>query len=97
MARFVSLINWTEQGVRSFAQSVDRASKAQELAQKFGGRLEATYWTLGQYDIVAVMEFPDEQAVTAFALSLGSMGNVRTNTLPAFTADEMRDIVARTT
>ena len=65
------------------------------VAAKFGGTYEI-YWTIGPYDLVAISEFPDEESATAFALELGSQGNVRTTTLRAYNADEMRSIIAKT-
>jgi uncharacterized protein with GYD domain len=88
MATYVSLISWTDQGVRSFQDTVDRAAA-------FGGAHREIYWTLGPYDIVAVSEAPDDETATAFALALSSQGNVRTTTMRAFSAEEMRAIVAR--
>ena len=86
----------TEQGVGAFKDTVDRAEAAQQLAGKFGGKLKEIYWTIGPYDIVAVSEAPDDESATAFALALGSGGNVRTTTLRGFNADEMRSIIAKT-
>jgi uncharacterized protein with GYD domain len=95
MPTYISLINWTEQGIGAFRDTVDRADAAQQLAAKFGGSFEA-YWTVGPYDIVAISTFPDEESATAYALMLGSGGNLRTNTLRAFSGDEMRSIIAKT-
>lgn len=94
MARYVSLINWTEQGVRNFRDTVSRANDAMRLAEKMGGSLQV-YWTLGQYDIVAVSEFPDDETATAFLLAVSSLGNIRTSTLRAFDAEEMEGIVSK--
>ena len=95
MATYVSLINWTEKGVADFKNLVDRAEASQQLAASFGGTVKGIYWTLGPYDIVAVSEAPDDETATAFALAVSSQGNVRTTTMRAFSADEMRGIVAK--
>jgi uncharacterized protein with GYD domain len=95
MATYISLINWTEQGIGAFRDTVDRAEAAQQLAGKFGGTFEI-YWTIGAYDIVALSTFPDDESATAFSLMLGSQGNVRTSTLRGYSADEMRSIIAKT-
>ncbi len=95
MPTYVSLIGWTEQGIRNFKETVDRAKSAGAAAEKMGGRLKDIYWTLGPYDVVAVTEFPDDETATAFLLSLGSVGNVRTTTLRAYNADEMSRIIAK--
>jgi len=95
MPTYVSLINWTDKGIAGIKDTVDRAEAGKQLAGKFGGALKEIYWTLGTYDIVAVSEAPDDESATAFALALSSQGNVRTTTMRAFSADEMRGIVAR--
>jgi uncharacterized protein with GYD domain len=95
MATYVSLISWTEQGIKAFKDTVDRSEAGKQLAAGFGGSLKAIYWTLGPYDIVAVSEAPDDESATAFALALSSQGNVRTTTMRAFDADEMASIVAK--
>lgn len=95
MATYISLISWTDQGIRAFKDTVDRAEAGKQLAGAFGGALKEIYWTLGPYDIVAVSEAPDDESATAFALTLSSQGNVRTTTMRAFGADEMKAIVAK--
>jgi uncharacterized protein with GYD domain len=95
MATYVSLINWTEKGAAGFRDTVDRAEAGKALAGTFGGSLKEIYWTLGSYDIVVVSEAPDDESATAFALALASQGNVRTTTMRAFSADEMRAIIAK--
>jgi uncharacterized protein with GYD domain len=95
MSTFVSLINWTDEGVKAFKDTVDRADTAQSLAAKFGGSFEV-YWTVGPYDLVAVSTFPDDESATAFLLLLSSQGNLRSVTMPARGADEMRSIIAKT-
>jgi uncharacterized protein with GYD domain len=95
MPTYISLINWTEKGVTEFRDTVDRAEAGKTLAGKFGGTLKEIYWTIGPYDVVAISEAPDDESATAFALSLGSQGRVRTTTMRAFNADEMRSIIAK--
>ena len=96
MPTYISLITWTEKGAAAFRDTVDRAEAAEALAANFGGAMKEIYWTVGPYDMVAVTEAPDDESATAFALLLGSQGNVRTTTLRAFSGDEMRGIIART-
>ena len=96
MATFISLISWTDQGIRAFKDTLDRAEAGKQLAASFGGSLKEIYWTLGPYDIVAISEAPDDETATAFALALGSLGNVRTTTMRAFDAEEVRGIIAKT-
>ncbi|SDT17981.1 GYD domain-containing protein [Jiangella sp. DSM 45060] len=95
MPTFVSLINWTDQGVRQSKESLDRAKAAGDLAERMGGNLKDVYWTVGPYDIVSIAEFPDDESGTAFALAIAAQGNIRTTTLRAFDADEMRGILGK--
>jgi len=95
MPTYVSLINWTEKGAAEFKSTVDRAEAGKALAGSFGGALKEIYWTLGPYDIVAISVAPDDESATAFALTLASQGNVRTTTMRAFDAGEMRGIIAK--
>jgi uncharacterized protein with GYD domain len=96
MATYVSLINWTDQGIKAYRDTVARAEASNALAAKFGGRIVSIWWTLGPYDLVAVSEFPDDESGEAFGLALGAAGNVRTTTMRAFGADAMSAIIART-
>jgi uncharacterized protein with GYD domain len=95
MANYVLLINWTEQGVRTFKETLDRADAFSKLAEQVGARTKDLCWTLGAYDIVATVEAPDDETMTALALGVCSGGNVRTTTLRAFDRDEMARIVGR--
>ena len=95
MATYISLINWTEKGAAGFKETVDRAEAGKQLATAFGGALKEVYWTMGPYDIVAVSEAPDDETASAFVLALGSQGNIRGTTMRAFSADEMRGIIAK--
>jgi uncharacterized protein with GYD domain len=95
MPTYVSLINWTDQGIRTVRETVDRAAKFQELAQKHGARLQQTYWTVGTYDIVVIFEAPDDESITALLLEGGSLGNIRTTTLRAYDREEMSGILQR--
>jgi uncharacterized protein with GYD domain len=96
MPTYISLINWTDQGIRSAKDTLDRASAAAAAAESMGGKLKDIYWTVGSYDIVTVAEFPDDATGTAFLLALGSQGNVRTTTLRAFDRDEVAEILQKT-
>jgi len=95
MPTYVTLINWTDQGIRNVRETLDRAHKSDELAQKHGARFVQLYWTVGPHDIVAVVEAPDDESATAFLLELGSMGNLRTTTLRAYNREEMSGIIER--
>jgi len=95
MTTYVSLINWTEQGIRNFRDSTQRADDFIKLVEGSGGTVRELLWTVGEYDIVCVADFPDEETGVATLLQLGAAGNVRSSTLRAFNADEMRGIVRR--
>lgn len=93
MATYISLINWTDQGIHNFSDTLQRSDAAKALAQRMGGTIPHIYWTVGQYDLVTVAEFPDDETATAFLLALGSQGNVRTTTLRAYDADDIAGII----
>jgi uncharacterized protein with GYD domain len=93
MPTYISLISWTDQGIRTAKDTLDRASAAAAAAESMGGKLKDTYWTVGPYDVVTVAEFPDDATGTAFLLALGSQGNIRTTTLRAFNRDEVAEIL----
>jgi uncharacterized protein with GYD domain len=95
MPTYVSLISWTEQGIRTVRETLDRADKFEQLAQKHGASLEQVYWTVGPYDIVAIIEAPDDESVTAVLLEGSSLGNIRTTTLRAYDRDQMSGIIQR--
>ncbi len=96
MPTYVSLLNWTDQGIRTFRDTLERSDRADEVAQKHGGRIERIYWTVGPYDAVTLIEAPGEESVTAMLLEIGSAGNVRSTTLRAYDREEMSGIIQRT-
>lgn len=95
MPTYVSLINWTEQGIKNFRDSTQRAEDFTKLVERSGGRVRELLWTVGQYDIVSVVDFPDDATGVAALLQVGSMGSVRSNTLRAYGAAEMSEIIGR--
>jgi len=95
MATYIVLGQFTDQGVRNIKETTRRAEAVKELAKKVGASVKDIYWTMGSYDIATVIEAPDEGTATAFFLSIGALGNVRTQTLRAFTAEEMSGILAK--
>jgi uncharacterized protein with GYD domain len=96
MPTYISLINWTDQGIRTYKDTLDRASAAAQAAESMGGKLKDIYWTVGPHDIVTVTEFPDDATGTAFLVTLGSQGNVRTTTMRAFNREEVAEILRKT-
>ena len=88
MSHYILLIKWTEQGISKIKESPDRFSSFKAMLEKIGGKLIGGYYTFGEYDVVIVMEAPNDEAVMSLMLKVGSAGNVRTKTLKAFTAEE---------
>jgi uncharacterized protein with GYD domain len=95
MPTYVTLFNWTDQGIRNVRDTIDRYNRFTEVADKHGVSIERTYWTVGPYDIVSLFEAPDDESATALLLELGSAGNVRTTTLRAYNREEMSSILER--
>ncbi len=93
MARYIILVNWTDQGIRNVKESPKRLDAARDLAKGHGAELKEFYMTMGDHDMVVVVEAPNDEAVAKFALRLGGAGNVRTKTLKAFTESEYRSII----
>jgi uncharacterized protein with GYD domain len=90
MPTYMSLISWTDQGIRNVKESPKRLDSSKKALKKLGGDLKAFYMTQGAYDGVIIFEVPNEEALTKFLLVSGSAGNIRTNTMRAFTESEYR-------
>jgi uncharacterized protein with GYD domain len=95
MLNYVVLATFTDQGIRSIKDTTKRADMAKETAGKFGVKMREIYWTQGQYDIVTLCEAKDEASIAAFGLALSSAGNVRFQTLRAFSRDDMNGILSK--
>jgi len=95
MATYISLCNFTDQGIRSIKDTTKRADAVKEAASKFGAKMPQLYWTQGQFDLVAIIEAPDDASATAFGLGIAAGGNVRMQTMRAFSKDEMTGILAK--
>jgi len=95
MVRYITLLNFTDQGIRNVKQTLDRANAFKTVTNKMGGTLKELYWTQGAYDLVATIEVPDEPTAMSLLMALGSLGNVRSQSLRAFTASEMTPILAK--
>lgn len=93
MARYVVLLNFTDQGMRSVKNTVDRARAAREAFQGMGVKMTGVWWTIGPYDVVCTLEAPDDETLTRAGLALGMQGNVRSTTLRAFDEGEMTQIL----
>jgi len=94
MATFISLLNWTDQGIRNVKDSPDRYEAFRAAAEKMGVKVKGFYYTMGYYDMVLIAEGSDEAAMTAL-LKLGSLGNLRTETLRSFSVEEMRKFIGK--
>jgi uncharacterized protein with GYD domain len=95
VANYIVLINWTEKGVSEAKDTVKRAENVRQMGEQLGCNMSSIYWTIGRYDIVAIVEAPDDETATAFAIRASSLGTVRTESMRAFTADEMSAILGR--
>ncbi len=94
MATYIAVINFTDQGIRAVKESPMRLAGATKLAETLGVTVKQAYWTFGQYDMVVIFEGPEE-AIAALMYKVGSLGNVRSTSLRAFSAEEMQRIIAK--
>jgi uncharacterized protein with GYD domain len=95
MPRYVALMSWTEQGVRNAKDTVRRYQEASAALEAIGVKIETIFWTQGRYDIVSIAEAPDDETLAVALLKLAGQGNLRTETLRAFTVDEMSRIAQK--
>jgi uncharacterized protein with GYD domain len=93
MAKYISLINWTDQGIRNAKETVNRSNVARKAFQDAGGQLIDVYWTLGQYDIIVIFDVPDDETAFRVMLNLGKQGNIRTSTMKAIGEQDMTKIL----
>jgi uncharacterized protein with GYD domain len=89
MPTYIMLANFTDQAIRGIREGPQRRAAALQRIQRLGGKEVSIYYTQGRYDLVVTLDFPDEAAAMAFLLEIGAQGNVRTETLRAFTPEEM--------
>lgn len=94
MVTYVMLLNWTDQGIRNVKDSPKRLDAVKKLAKDLGGEVKSFYMTLGPYDVVLIVDMPNNDKLASFSLKLGSLGNMRSTTLKAFPEDEYRRIIA---
>jgi uncharacterized protein with GYD domain len=93
MPNYIALLKWTEQGVANIKDSPDRLDAGRKAFKKLGVKLKDTYLTMGPYDLVIILEAPDDATYARALLSLAAQGNVQTETLKAFTEAEYRKII----
>jgi len=95
MPTYISLVKWTDQGIRNIKESPQRLDATKKAIEAAGGKLISFYLTMGRYDQVIIVEGPSDETAATLVLSAGSQGNVRTETLRAFPEAEYRDIIAK--
>ncbi len=95
MAKYVSLLQFTDQGIRNVKDSIKRAAAATAEAEKMGAKVTDAFWTMGVYDVVLLLDAPNDETISAFSLKLGSLGNVKSQTMRAFRREEMESILAK--
>ncbi len=94
MKTYIALVNWTQKGIQEIKESPTRLDKAKAIIAEAGGEMKSFYMTVGRYDMVAIIEAPDDATYARIMLSMGSKGGVRTDSLSAFLEDEYRKIIA---
>lgn len=95
MPTYVTLGNFTDQGIKAVKDTVKRSEAFKTLAKKHGCTVKDIFWVHGHYDIVTIVEAPDDAAVTSLAFALTKLGNVRSHTLRAFSAAELAKILEK--
>ncbi len=95
MPTYISLVNFTDQGIRNFKDTPKRAQAFKDMVEQMGGKLIGLYYTMGAYDAVAITEALDDETATAAALKVSSLGNVRTTTLRGFDLEAMGRIIQK--
>ena len=95
MPIYISLINLTDQGIRTIKDDPGRVQAAARIAEREGVHVLSEWWTMGPYDAVMIAEAPDEVTMNRFLLGAGRQGNIRTTTMRAFTREEITDIIQR--
>ena len=93
MAKYVVLMNWTDQGVKNAKDTVKRARAARPAFEAMGVQMREVYWAIGPYDIVAMVDAPDDEAMTKAGLALAMQGNLRSTTMRVFGEQEMEGIL----
>jgi uncharacterized protein with GYD domain len=95
MPIYITLYNWTEQGIKNVKQSPARIQSNIKAAEAAGGKVLGVYVTMGQYDLVVISEAPNDESISASLLAQGMSGNVRSTTLKAFTVEQFAEILKK--
>ncbi|RQW76809.1 MAG: GYD domain-containing protein [Geobacter sp.] len=93
MPAYLSLINWTEQGVKNVRETVNRGKAVEQAVEKVNGRKIGLWWTMGQYDAIFLFEAPDDETASRMLLATALQGNVRSSTMRCFSEEEMTRII----
>jgi uncharacterized protein with GYD domain len=93
MSHYILLLNWTDQGIRNVKDTIKRADAFKSYLEKKGGKLTDIFYTFGQYDLVLIVELPNDDDAMSVLLGTGALGNIRSTTLKAFNLEETRRIV----
>ena len=95
MVTYVGLLSFTDKGIQDIKKTTQRAAAAKEVAKKFGVNMREILWTMGECDIVCILEADDETSLAAFNLATAMQGNVRSRSLRAYTAGDMDKVLAK--
>ena len=95
MATYIALTSFTDQGIRNVKETTKRADTVREMAKKVGVTMKEMFWTLGSYDVVVIFEAPDDASMVALEFAIGALGNVRTQTLRAFSKEDITAILRK--
>jgi|SRR6187397_1418682 len=95
MPNYIVLVNWTDQGIRNVKDTIKRAKSFEGAIEKAGGKSLGFYYTIGRYDMVTMVQAPTDEAIASVLFSLESLGNVRSETLKAFSMDEAANIIEK--
>ena len=93
MPTYIWLVNWTDQGIRNVKETTKRAKSFKEMAEKKGLKVKEILWTMGRFDLVLLIDAPNDETISSLTLALSMSGNVKTETLKSFTAQEMDQIL----
>ena len=93
MGKYILLLRWTDQGIKNVKDTIKRAESFKAYLEKKGGKLTDIFYTFGQYDLVLIVDLPNDNEAMSVLLGTGSLGNIRSTTLKAFNLEETRKIV----
>jgi uncharacterized protein with GYD domain len=94
MAMYIQLVSWTQKGIENVKESPARLDAFKQALRAAGAEMKGIYLVMGEYDLISIIEAPDDEAVAKLALATGSLGTIRTQTLRSFTEEEYRRIIA---